>query len=74
MVFGIAVAGAILYNLAHIAASANPGAFTPSDIQDFLNGLQWAYIAGAGFAGLSALTSLLAVERQTENAEEVQVS
>ena len=71
MVLGIAIAGAVLYNLAPITASAQPGSFSPADIQEFLNGLHWAYISGAGFAGLSALTSLLAVERQTANLEEV---
>jgi EmrB/QacA subfamily drug resistance transporter len=66
MVLGIAVAGAILYSLAPAAASAQPGSFSPSQIREFLEGLQWAYISGAGLAGMAALTSLLAVDRATQ--------
>ena len=65
MVFGIAVAGAILYNVAPIAASMRPGSFTASQIEEFMSGLRWAYIAGAALAGISALTSLLAISPQT---------
>ena len=70
MVLGIAVAGAILYSLAPTAAYAHPGSLSPEDIREFLNGLHWAYISGACFAGLSALTSLLAIDRQTTKTEE----
>jgi EmrB/QacA subfamily drug resistance transporter len=66
MVLGIAVAGAVLYNVAPIAASLHPGSFTSSEIEEFLSGLHWAYIAGAALAGISALTSLLAVSPQSE--------
>ncbi|UCC61082.1 MAG: MFS transporter, partial [Dehalococcoidia bacterium] len=65
MVMGIAIAGAILYNLAPAAAYAHPGSLSPEDIREFLTGLHWSYISGACFAGMSALTSLLAVNRQT---------
>jgi EmrB/QacA subfamily drug resistance transporter len=61
MVLGIAVAGAVLYNMAPVAASMRPGSFTGSQIQEFLSGLHWSYIAGAVLAAASALTSLLAV-------------
>ena len=71
MVLGIAIAGAILYNLAPAAAYAHPGSLSPEDIKEFLNGLHWSYISGAAFAGLSALTSLLAVERHTTKTEGV---
>ena len=58
MVLGIAVAGAVLYNVAPVAQSKQPGSFTPADIEEFLKGLRWAYISGAILAGASALTSL----------------
>jgi len=58
MVLGIAVAGAVLYNVAPVAQSKQPGSFTPTDIEEFLKGLRWAYISGAILAGASALTSL----------------
>ncbi len=63
MVLGIAVAGAVLYNVAPIASSGQPGSFSPSEIEEFLSGLQWAYIVGAILAGFSALTSLAAIGR-----------
>ena len=66
MVLGIAVAGAVLYNVAPIALSGHPGSFSPADIQEFLSGLRWAFISGAGIAGIAALTSLLAVDRQRQ--------
>jgi len=64
MVIGIAVAGAVLYAVAPVAQSVNPGAFTPADMQEFLSGLHWAFITGAGVAGVGALTSLAAVDRR----------
>jgi hypothetical protein len=62
MVLGIAVAGAVLANIAPITQGGGP-------TQD-LSGLHWAFIAGAGLAGLAALTSLLAVEKQATKTEE----
>ncbi len=62
MVLGIAVTGAVLYNVAPIASSMHPGYFDPEGIEEFLDGMRWAYIAGAGIAALSALTSLLATD------------
>jgi len=70
MVLGIAIAGAVLYNVAPIAASLHPGYFSPAEIQEFLDGLHWAYISGAGLAGIAALTSLLAVDRQRQASTE----
>jgi len=63
MVFGIAVAGAVLYAVAPSAATAHPG--DPSfNIQEFVSGLHWAFITGMGLAIFAALTSLAAVDRQ----------
>jgi EmrB/QacA subfamily drug resistance transporter len=60
MVLGLAVAGAVLYNVAPIASSGQPGSFTGADIQEFISGLRWAYIVGAIIAATAALTSLAA--------------
>jgi EmrB/QacA subfamily drug resistance transporter len=64
MVLGIAVAGAVLYNVAPITLYLQPSHFSPADIQEFLSGLHWAYISGAIIAATGALTSLLAVGRR----------
>jgi MFS family permease len=69
MVLGIAVAGAVLYNLAPITASTHPGSFTPQEIQEFLRGLHWAFITGVALAGTAALTSLLAAGQKKQQAE-----
>lgn len=66
MVLGIAVAGAVLYGFAPVVASNTAHSLSPGDIHEFLNGLHWAYITGAGFAAMSALTALLAVDRQIQ--------
>jgi len=66
MVLGIAIAGAVLYNVAPIASSGQPGSFTGTEIQEFLSGLRWAYISGAVLASASALTSLLAIRRRRQ--------
>ncbi len=66
MVFGLAIAGAILYSMAPISASAHPGSFSPTDIDEFMNGLRWAYISGAVLAATAALTSLLAIGRRSQ--------
>jgi hypothetical protein len=36
-------------------------------MQEFLNGLRWAFISGAVIAGIAALTSILAVNRQSKS-------
>jgi EmrB/QacA subfamily drug resistance transporter len=64
MVLGLAVSGAVLYNVAPITAYLQPGHFSPADIQEFLSGLHWAYISGVIMAGLAALTSLAAIGRR----------
>jgi len=66
MVLGIAVAGAILYGLAPVAASGHPGSFSPADMHQFMHGLRWAYISGAALAAAAALTSLLAIGRRRQ--------
>jgi len=63
MVLGIAVAGAVLYNLAPITVSAHPGSFGPADIHEFMLGLRWAFICGVALAATAAVTSFLAVDR-----------
>ncbi len=60
MVLGIAVAGAVLYTCAPVTHSMQAGAFGEAQIQEFLCGLRWAYVAGASIAGAAALTSLVA--------------
>lgn len=66
MVFGIAVAGAVLYNVAPVTLSGQPGSFSSDDIQEFLSGMRWAYISGAAMAGIAALTSLGAAVRRRQ--------
>jgi EmrB/QacA subfamily drug resistance transporter len=68
MVLGIAVTGAVLYNVAPVTVSMEPGSFGSAEIEEFLNGLRWAYVSGAVLAGIAALTSLLAVERRGQAA------
>lgn len=60
MVLGLAVAGGVLYNIAPVTQTMRPGAFGPSEIAEFLDGLRWAYITGAGLAVAAAATSFLA--------------
>jgi MFS family permease len=69
MVLGIAISGAVLYNLAPVTASTHPGSFTPQEIQEFLNGLHWAFITGAAIAAIAALTSLLAAGGNNQQAK-----
>ncbi len=66
MVLGIAITGAVLYSVAPIAVSMQPGSFGSADIQEFLSGLRWAYISGAALAGTAALTSLGAIVRRRQ--------
>jgi EmrB/QacA subfamily drug resistance transporter len=64
MVLGLAVAGAVLYNIAPVTTTMKPGAFGEAEIAEFMDGLQWAFVAGAIMAGMSAIASLLAVDRK----------
>ena len=67
MAFGIAIAGAMLYGLAPVATSKDPDSFFAEDITELMNGLQWAYIAGAATAAAGAVTSILAVSRRKKD-------
>lgn len=67
MVFGIAIVGAILYSLAPISTSKKGGSFSPAEIEEFMHGLRWAYLAGAAFAATSALTSILVIKRHPKD-------
>jgi hypothetical protein len=66
MVLGIAIAGAVLYNIAPAATTLRPGSLDPAGIQEFLDGLRWAFMSGAILAGLAALTSLAATDGAAE--------
>jgi EmrB/QacA subfamily drug resistance transporter len=61
MVLGIAVSGAVLYNIAPIATNLNLNSLTAVQTEEFLTGLHWAYITAAALAIIAALTSLLAI-------------
>jgi EmrB/QacA subfamily drug resistance transporter len=63
MAFGIAIAGAIVYNLAPATTSGHIGVFTGNELDAFLNGLHWAYIGGAALALTAGLIALMAVVR-----------
>jgi hypothetical protein len=67
MVLGIALAGAVLYNVAPNAVSRHPGSFDSSEMQVFLAGFRWAYLSGAIMAGIAVLTSFAAVERRRQD-------
>lgn len=66
MVLGLAVAGGVLYNIAPVTQTMRPGAFGPAEIEEFLDGLHWAYITGAGLALAAMATSFLAGNRPKE--------
>jgi EmrB/QacA subfamily drug resistance transporter len=60
MVFGIAVAGTIVYNIAPFTTQGHAGLFTPDQLGIFLNGHKWAFLAASGIAILSAISALFA--------------
>jgi EmrB/QacA subfamily drug resistance transporter len=60
MVFGIAVAGTIVYNIAPFTTQGHSGLFTSDQLGIFLNGLKWAFLAASGIAILSAISALFA--------------
>ena len=60
MAFGIAVAGAIVYSLAPFTTSGHSGHFTHYQMDEFLSGLHWAYLAGVLLSLLAAFTALFA--------------
>lgn len=60
MAFGIAIAGAIMYSLAPFTARGHAGAFSGPELNAFLHGLHWAYLAGAAMSLLAAFAALFA--------------
>ena len=60
MVFGIAIAGTIVYNLAPFTTQGHAGLFASDQLAIFLNGLKWAFLAASGIAILSAVSALFA--------------
>lgn len=54
MAFGIAVSGAVVYNLAPFTARGQAGPFSGDQLNIFINGLHWSYLTGALFSILSA--------------------
>ena len=60
MAFGIAVAGAIMYARAPFTARGHAGPFSGPELLAFLNGLHWAYLAGAALALLALIAALCA--------------
>jgi len=69
MVLGIAITGAVLYSLAPVATESHQGPFLPAEVDEFLSGLRWAFIAGAGIAGIAAIISLAATDIQDKTSE-----
>jgi len=55
MAFGIAVAGAVVYNLAPFTTRGQAGPFIGAQLDIFSNGLHWSYLTGALFSLLSAI-------------------
>jgi len=62
MALGIALAGAIVYNLAPFTNRGHSGQFTGPHLAEFLSGMRWAFRAAAGLALLAAFAALLAKE------------
>ncbi|MDA8139521.1 MAG: MFS transporter [Desulfobacteraceae bacterium] len=60
MAFGIAVAGAVVYNLAPFTTRGYAGPFSGAHLDIFINGLHWSYLTGALFSLLSATAVLFA--------------
>ena len=66
MVFGIAIAGTIVYNLAPFTTQGHAGLFASDQLAIFLNGLKWAFLAASGIAILSAVSALFAKANKTQ--------
>ncbi|MBN1830668.1 MAG: MFS transporter [Deltaproteobacteria bacterium] len=60
MVFGIAISGTIVYNIAPFTTQGHAGLFTSDQLEIFLDGLKWAFLAASGIAILSAISALFA--------------
>jgi MFS family permease len=70
MALGIAVAGAVVYNLAPFTTRGQAGPFNGAHLETFINGLHWSYLTGALFSMLSATAVLLAKnDRQPTRAQ-----
>ncbi len=68
MAFGIAIAGAVVYNLAPFTTRGYAGPFRAGQLDAFVNGLHWGYLTGALFSILSAIAVLFAkTNHQPEN-------
>ena len=73
MAFGIAVSGAVVYNLAPFTTRGQAGPFTGADLGIFINGLHWSYLTGALFSMLSATAVLFAKsDMQTTQAQDME--
>ena len=66
MVFGIAVSGTIVYNIAPFTTRGHAGLFAPDQLGIFLDGLKWAFLAASGIAILSAISALFAKAKTQE--------
>ena len=60
MAFGIAVSGAVVYNLAPFTSRGQAGPFIGAQLDIFSNGLHWSFLTGALFSVLSATAVFLA--------------
>ena len=60
MAFGIAVSGAVVYNLAPFTTRGQAGPFSGAQLDIFSNGLHWSYLTGALFSLLSAIAVFFA--------------
>lgn len=68
MVLGLALVGAVFYELAPAATEKQLGQpFLPEEIDEFMDGLKWAYVTSAGLAWLSAVTSLFATGQKEQH-------
>jgi MFS family permease len=57
MVLGIAISGAIFYNIAPVALGRDYSGFNRGEIQLILNGFHWAYLTAAGISFIAFITS-----------------
>jgi MFS family permease len=60
MAFGIAVSGAMVYNLAPLSTLGQAGPFSGAHLDVFINGLHWSYLTGTLFSMLPAIAVFIA--------------
>ncbi len=60
MILGIAISGAVFYNIAPVALRSDYAAFNNNEIQNVLAGFHWAYITAAIVAATACITSFYA--------------